>query len=115
MKFRAVFQGSNVRTKTGTAAVNLYEEVSNNPASFVAIRCALALAILTKLSASVCDALQAYLQAPIHDGRRIETWVELPQGWWPSSWFEGGGLSTPGLCVCSSWPSTGTPSQGPCG
>jgi hypothetical protein len=34
------------------------------------------------------------------------------------SWFEGvinASLFSSGLYVCSSWPSTGTPSQGPCG
>eukprot|EP00959_Pyramimonas_sp_CCMP1952_P010516 220382-Pyramimonas_sp.AAC.1 len=74
MKFRAVFQGSNIRTKTGTAAVNLYEEVSNSQASFVAIRCTMAVAILKRLSITVRDALQAYLQARINVDGRIETW-----------------------------------------
>ncbi|CAK0819868.1 unnamed protein product [Prorocentrum cordatum] len=95
MKFRAVFQGSNIRTETGTAAVNLYEEVSNSPASFVAIRCTMAAAILKRLSITVRDALQAYLQARINVDGRIETWVEIPREWWPDSWFEGGDRSKP--------------------
>ena len=70
--------------------MNLYEEISNSPASFVAIRCALAVAILMQLSVSVCGALQAFLQAPINTNGRIQTWVEIPFEWWPLSWFEGG-------------------------
>ena len=43
-KVRIVFQGTNVRTKTGTTAADLYEEISNAPASFAAARCGLAVA-----------------------------------------------------------------------
>ena len=53
LKYRAVFQGSNIRTKTGISAIELFEEVSNAPASFTAVRCALAAAVLRKLSVSV--------------------------------------------------------------
>ena len=48
-KARIVFQGSNVRTKTGTTAADLYEESSNAPASFAAPRCGLAVASLKGL------------------------------------------------------------------
>ena len=37
-KGRIVFQGSNIRTKSGTAAVELFEEVSNVPAYLVVFR-----------------------------------------------------------------------------
>ena len=35
-KARCVFQGSNVRTKTGTSAADLFDETSNAPTSFAA-------------------------------------------------------------------------------
>ena len=89
-KYRSVFQGSNIRTKTGTSAIELFEEISSSPASFVAIRCALACAVLMKMVATVRDALCAYLQADIHVPGRIETWVSLPQSYWPNAWFEDG-------------------------
>ena len=45
-KARCVFQGSNVRTKTGTSAADLFKETSNAPASFAAARAALGVAAL---------------------------------------------------------------------
>ncbi len=48
-----------------------------------------------QLTVSVCDALQAYLQAHINTVDRTETWVELPHEWWPSSWFKGGDRTMP--------------------
>ena len=56
-KYRAVFQGSQVRTKSGVDAVDLYQEVSSSPVSFAAVRCLLAVSILLQLQVSVCDAL----------------------------------------------------------
>ena len=88
MKFRAVFQGSNIRTKTGVSAIDLLEGVSSAPASFTAIRCGLAAAVLRKLIvSSIRDALQACLQARINTPDRIPTWVELPEDWWPDAWY----------------------------
>ena len=49
MKFRDVFQGNNVRTKSGTSAFELYEEISNSLASFTASRLALGCAAANKL------------------------------------------------------------------
>ena len=37
-KARIVFQGSNVRTQTGTSAADLFKRASNAPASFAAAR-----------------------------------------------------------------------------
>ena len=86
-KYRVVFQGSNVHTKTGVSAVDIYQEVSNAPASFTAIRCAVAAAVLTRKIVTVRDALQAFLQARINTPGRVPTWIELPQAWWPDEWF----------------------------
>ncbi len=80
-KSRAVFQGNNVRTKTGVSAVELYEEVSNAPASFTMSRCALAVAAVRRMEVSVRDAEQAYLQAFIDGEGRIPTWVEILCEW----------------------------------
>ena len=41
-KARIAFQGSNVRTKSGTSAADFFEETANAPASFAAARGALA-------------------------------------------------------------------------
>ena len=46
LKCRGVFQGSNVRTKTGRAAHDIYEEVTNAPAALAAARCMVADSIL---------------------------------------------------------------------
>ena len=86
-KFRSVFQGNNVHTKSGVSACDLYTEIANAPASFTAARCALAAAALTGKVASFRDALQAFLQARIDTADRVQTWVELPKEWWPSEWF----------------------------
>ena len=60
-KARCVFQGSNVRTKTGTSAAHLFGETSNAPASFAATRAALGLAAIRCFNASLRDAETAYL------------------------------------------------------
>ena len=72
------------------SAVDLFEEVSNAPASFTSIRCALATSILKKFDVEVRDALQAYLQARIDSAGRTETWCEIPREWWPDEWFVDG-------------------------
>ena len=94
-KYRAVFQGSNVRTKTGIDAIDLYQEISSSPVSFVSVRCTLAIAILKCLGITICDALQAYLQARIDGPDRVPTWVELPKDWWPDHWFHKGDRKKP--------------------
>ena len=90
MKFRVVFQGNDVRTKSGVSAIDLYEEVSSSPASFTASRVVLACAALTRRRVTFRDALQAFLQASISGPGRVSTWVELPRDWWPDSWFTDG-------------------------
>ena len=94
MKFRVVFQGSNVRTKTGTSAIDLYDEVSNAPASFTASRVVLGCAAVSHMRVSFRDALQAFLQAKISTPGRVSTWIELPREWLPASWFYDGEART---------------------
>ena len=89
-KGRIVFQGSNIRTKTGVSAVDLFEEVANAPASFAAARTALAVGALKGMDATLRDAEAAYLQALIDATHRVPTFVELPREWWPDSWFHDG-------------------------
>ena len=91
-KARCVFQGSNVRTKTGTSATDLFEETSNAPASFAATRAALGVAAMKCFNASLRDAETAYLQAVIDSPTRTPTFVELPRDWLPDSWFVDGAL-----------------------
>ena len=91
-KARCVFQGSNVRTKTGTSAADLFVEGSNAPASFAATRAAIGVAALRGFNASLRDAETAYLQAVIDTPTRTPTFVELPREWWPDSWFHDGAL-----------------------
>ena len=94
LKCRAVFQGSNVRTKTGRAAHVIYEEVSNAPATLAAARCMLAVAILLQLTVTFRDVAQAYLHAAISGEGRVPTLAELPESWWPDSWFYDGAART---------------------
>lgn len=89
-KYRSVFQGSDIRTKTGTSAIELFEQVSNSPASFTALRGILSAAVLIGFQVSTRDAHQAYLHAKQHTATRIETWVSLPRDYWPDYWFEDG-------------------------
>ena len=93
-KARIVFQGSNVRTKTGTSAADIFEEVSSAPASFAAARAALAVAALKGFSATLRDAETAYLHALIDTPTRTPTFVELPREWWPDIWFYDGAART---------------------
>ena len=87
---RCVFQGSNVWTKTGTSAADLFAEISNAPASFAAARAGIGVAALKGFNAFLRDAETAYLQAVIDTPNRIPTFVELPREWWPDSWFKDG-------------------------
>ena len=78
-KARIVFQGSNVRTKTCTSAADLFEELSNARASFVAAQAAWAVAANKCFSTTLRDAETAYLQALIDTPTRIPTSMELPR------------------------------------
>ena len=82
----AVFQGNNIRTKTGTDLAELFREVANAPASIVATRVALATVVLRKLRVSFRDAKQAFLQSTRGNGF-TPTWAELPKSWWPDAWY----------------------------
>ena len=91
-KARCVFQGSNVRTKTGTSAADLFEETSNAPVSFAATRAALGVAAMRGFNASLRDAETAYLQAFIDSPTRTPTVVELPKERWTDILFVDGVL-----------------------
>ena len=89
-KYRAVFQGSDIMTKSGISAAGLFQEISNAPASFTGVRTLLAIAVLLGFDVTVRDALQAYLQARIDGEDRTQTWIELPKEWLPDEWFYDG-------------------------
>ena len=60
-KGRIVFQGNNIRTKTGTTATQLFEEVSITLASFAAARAGLAVGVMRGFQGTLRDAEAAYL------------------------------------------------------
>ena len=60
-KARIVFQGSNVHTKTGTPATELYDEIWNAPATFAAARCGLAVGAMKGFASTLRDTEGAYL------------------------------------------------------
>ena len=91
-KARRVFQGSNVRTKTGTSAADVFEESSNASASFAPTRAALGVAAMRGFNASLRHAETAYLHAVVDSFARTLTCVELPNDWWPDNWFVDGAL-----------------------
>ena len=78
-KPRINFQQSNLRTKTGTSAADLFEEVSNAPASLAAARAALAVSSMKGFIGTLRDAEAAYLQALLDTPTQTPTFVELPQ------------------------------------
>ena len=86
-KASCVFQGSHVRTKSGTSAAELFKETRNAPASFAATPAALGVAAMRGFNASLRDAETTYLHAVIDSPARIPTFVELPREWWSDSWF----------------------------
>ena len=87
-KARCVFQESNVRTNARTFAADLFEETSNEPASFAGTRAAIGVAALRGFNASLRDAETAYLQAVIDTPTRTPTFVELLRELWPDTWFQ---------------------------
>lgn len=89
-KYRAVFLGSDIKTKTGVSAIELFHELGNAPVSFTSVRLMIAIAVLLGFVVTVRDALQAYLQARIDGDGRPQTWIEFPKEWWPDDWFYDG-------------------------
>ena len=89
-KARIVFQGSNIRTKSGNDAHDLFDDISNTPASFAAARAGIAVGVLRGFRGTLRDAESAYLQALMDTPARTPTFVELPREWWPDSWFHDG-------------------------
>ena len=87
-KARVVFAGNNVQTASGTAAHELYQEISSTPAAMATVRGALGIAALRGYKAKMRDAVQAFIQARIDGPGRPKTWIRLPKAWWPKSWFD---------------------------
>ena len=58
-KARTVFQGNNVRVKSGRSPYEIFEDISNAPANLTSARCAIAVAILKKMVISYRDAMDA--------------------------------------------------------
>ena len=84
-KGRVVFQGNQVRDEAYDWAI--FGEVSSAPSTMEAGRCVDAHGLRTGNAIEQCDADSAYTQS-LHLGEA--TYVELPQGRWPKSWFAGG-------------------------
>ena len=87
-KARVIFVGKNVQTASGTAAHELYQEISSTPAAMATVRGALGIAALRGYKAKMRDAVQAFIQARIDGPGRPKTWIRLPKAWWPKSWFD---------------------------
>ena len=78
-KARIALHGSNVQTKPDTSAADLFEEVSNAPASFAVARAARAVAAMKGFTGTLRDAETAYLQALMDTPTRTPTFFELPK------------------------------------
>ena len=89
-----IFSGNDVRTKTGTPAHELYNEVSAAPAAMSSARAALAMAAVRSWEASVRDAESAFLHASINKPGRPTCWVRLPNMWWPAEFHSSTPAST---------------------
>ena len=84
---RAVFQGNNIQTGSGKSVYEIFEDVSNTPASLLAARSAFAVALMRGFSAMYRDAYQAFLQALFESRPGVVNLVEIPRDWWPQEWF----------------------------
>ena len=89
LRVRIVYPQPRARTSSGLVAHTLYQEVSSAPVTFQSIRAARAAGALKGFITSTRDAEDAYLQAKL-GGRAnaAETWVALPQAFWPEGWAE---------------------------
>ena len=76
---RAVFQGNNIQTRSGKSVYEIFEDVSNTPASLVGARSAFAVALLRGYCATYRDALQAFLQALFESSPGVVNLVEIPR------------------------------------
>ena len=72
-------RGNNCRAKSGRAPYEVFEEISNAPASFTAVRCALAVGFLKGMNATYRDAYQAYLQTRCDENFGPIMSIELPR------------------------------------
>ena len=79
-KARCVFQGSNVRTKPGTCAADLFEETSNGPAFLAAARAALGVAAMRGFNAPFGDAEAHTCRLSSIELRAPHLWLSCPEG-----------------------------------
>ena len=94
-KCRAVLQGNDISAGSGTAAVNLFQEVSSCPTTVEEIRLTAAVGAMKSnprkkrlRRTTTRDASQAYVQTRINLPGRVKTWVRLPKEWWPKDWYK---------------------------
>lgn len=67
--------------------MEVFQEMSNAPASVTAVGLLLAIAVLLGFVVTVRDALQAYLQARMDGEGRTQIWIVLSKDWWLDEWF----------------------------
>lgn len=84
---RAVFQANNIQARSGRSVYEIFEDVSNTPASLAAARLAFGVALLKGMIATYRDAFQAYLQAILDVDPDIINLVEIPREWWLAEWY----------------------------
>ena len=92
---RAVYQGSNIWSRSGRSVYEIFDEVSDSPSSLTAARTAMAVGMMRGMIASYRDASNAYLQALIDVEPGVINLDELPRSWWPRSWFEDDAMTIP--------------------
>ena len=87
LKGRVCYRGDAARTADGKIAA--YQTLSASPTSIVAANAIIAYGLLKGHKLNSADAIKAYLQSWLDS--LAETWVRLPRGIWPSSWFNADG------------------------
>ena len=83
-KGRIVYRGDDIPDQDGYQVVFVPIETSTNPTALVALNITSFYGMLQNNSASLADAIQAFLQAPLPE----ETWVVLGEELWLPEWFK---------------------------
>jgi len=79
-----VYRGDDIPDQDGYQVVFVPIETSTNPTALVALNITSFYGMLQNNSASLADAIQAFLQAPLPE----ETWVVLGEELWLPDWFK---------------------------